>query len=203
MCPTSASVGPSPVPFTRASTEPSASEETSANASPARRKAAAASRSWPEGPGVVNNSLSSPGKGTAQDATCLTARPKTPSGSFSFAMTTTITTDLLTPLGAYLRLREHERASFLLESVEQGRLGRYSFVGAGSRLVYLNEAEALGLPVVGYVGYEHAAKLEPTVPVPSEGPSLPETRFLVADTLVRFDHANGVVDVLYGDGTAL
>jgi len=118
-------------------------------------------------------------------------------------MTTAITTDLLTPLGAYLRLREHERASFLLESVEQGRLGRYSFVGAGSRLVYLNEAEALGLPVVGYVGYEHAAKLEPTVPVPGDGPSLPETRFLVADTLVRFDHAYGVVDVLYGDGAGL
>src|SRR5205807_4101293 len=118
-------------------------------------------------------------------------------------MTTAITTDLLTPLGAYLRLREHERASFLLESVEQGRLGRHSFVGAGSRLVYLNEAEALGLPVVGYVGYEHAAKLEPTVPVPADGPALPESRFLVADTLVRFDHANGVVDVLYGDGAAL
>jgi len=118
-------------------------------------------------------------------------------------MTTAITTDLLTPLGAYFRLREHERASFLLESVEQGRLGRYSFVGAGSRIVYLNEAEAIGLPVVGYVGYEHAARLEPTVPVPADGPSLPETRFLVADTLVRFDHANGVVDVLHGDGTAL
>jgi len=118
-------------------------------------------------------------------------------------MTTAITTDLLTPLGAYLRLRANGRGSFLLESVEQGRLGRHSFVGAGSRLVYLNEAEALGLPVVGYVGYEHAAKLEPTVPVPADGPALPESRFLVADTLVRFDHANGVVDVLYGDGAEL
>jgi anthranilate synthase component 1 len=118
-------------------------------------------------------------------------------------MTTAITTDLLTPLGAYLRLREQARAAFLLESVEQGRLGRFSFVGAGSRLVYLNEAEALGLPVVGYVGYEHAAKIEPTVPVPDAGPGLPETRFLVAETLVRFDHANGVVDVLVGDGSAL
>ncbi len=118
-------------------------------------------------------------------------------------MTTAITTDLLTPLGAYLRLRANGRGSFLLESVEQGRLGHYSFVGAGSRLVYLNEAEALGLPVVGYVGYEHAAKLEPTVPVPADGPALPESRFLVADTLVRFDHANGVVDVMYGDGAEL
>ena len=44
-----------------------------------------------------------------------------------------ITTDLLTPLGAYLRLREGAAASFLLESVERGRLGRHSFVGRGSR----------------------------------------------------------------------
>jgi anthranilate synthase component 1 len=87
--------------------------------------------------------------------------------------------------------------------VEHGRLGRYSFAGSGSRLVYLNEAEALGLPVVGYVGYEYAARLEPTVPVPDAGPSFPQTRFLVADTLVRFDHALGVVDVLYGDADVL
>jgi anthranilate synthase component 1 len=46
-----------------------------------------------------------------------------------------IATDLLTPLGAYLRLRDSAGGSFLLESVERGRLGRYSFVGAGSRLV--------------------------------------------------------------------
>ena len=44
-----------------------------------------------------------------------------------------ISADLITPLGAYLRLRDNE-PSFLLESVEQGRLGRYSFLGAGARL---------------------------------------------------------------------
>jgi anthranilate synthase component 1 len=118
-------------------------------------------------------------------------------------MTHTITADLLTPLGAYLRLREAHRAAFLLESVERGRLGRYSFVGGGDRLVYLNEAEALGLPVVGYVGYDHAARLEPTVPLPADGPELPETRFVVAETLVRFDHVLGIADVLHGDGAAL
>jgi anthranilate synthase component 1 len=116
---------------------------------------------------------------------------------------TTIATDLLTPLAAYLRLRETGRAAFLLESVERGRLGRYSFVGAGSRLCYLNEAEALGVAVVGYVGYDHVAKLEPTVPLPDEGPRLPESRFVVADTLVRFDHALGVAEVLAGDAGAL
>ena len=118
-------------------------------------------------------------------------------------MTAAIATDLLTPLGAYLRLREGARASFLLESVERGRLGRYSFVGSGSRLVYLNEAEAVGLPVVGYVGYDWVAKLEPTVPLPDDGPGLPESRFVVADTLVRFDHVRGIAEVLHGDGDAL
>src|SRR4051812_46553746 len=112
---------------------------------------------------------------------------------------TVISTDLLTPLGAYLRLRQGGSASFLLESVEKGRLGRHSFVGCGSRLVSFDEAEACGQPVVGYLGYEHAAQLEPTVPVPDEGRDLPESRFVVADMLVRFDHALGMAEVLCGD----
>ena len=57
------------------------------------------------------------------------------------SVTAEIATDLLTPLGAYLRLREGARAAFLLESVERGRLGRHSFVGRGSRIVDLAEAE--------------------------------------------------------------
>jgi anthranilate synthase component I len=118
-------------------------------------------------------------------------------------MTTAIATDLITPLGAYLRLREGTRASFLLESVERGRLGRYSFVGSGTRLVYLNEAEAVGLPVVGYVGYDWVAKLEPSVPLPDKGPGLAESRFVVADTLIRFDHVRGIAEVLQGDADAL
>ena len=112
---------------------------------------------------------------------------------------TVISTDLLTPLGAYLRLREGGRASFLLESVERGRLGRHSFVGCGSRLVGFEEAETCGLPVVGYLGYDHAAVLEPTVPLPEAGRDLPESRFVVAETLVRFDHAAGMAEVLAGD----
>jgi anthranilate synthase component 1 len=115
--------------------------------------------------------------------------------------TTIVSTDLLTPLGAYLRLRESGLASFLLESVEHGRLGRHSFVGAGSRLVGLTEAEALGAPVVGYLGYDHAAVLEPTVSLPANGRDLPESRFVVADTLVRFDHGLGMAEVLCGDAT--
>jgi anthranilate/para-aminobenzoate synthase component I len=110
-----------------------------------------------------------------------------------------IPTDLLTPLGAYLRLRAGAPASFLLESVEQGRLGRHSFIGSGSRLVTFEEAESLDEPVVGYLAYDHVAKLEPTVPLPAEGAGLAESRFVVAETLVRFDHGSGTAEVLAGD----
>jgi anthranilate synthase component 1 len=113
--------------------------------------------------------------------------------------TTEIATDLITPLGAYLRLRGSGAASFLLESVERGRLGRYSFVGSGTRVLPFEDVEALDVPVVGYLGYDFVAKLEPTVPLPDVGPGFPESAFVVADTLVRFDHAQGVAEVLTGD----
>jgi anthranilate synthase component 1 len=110
-----------------------------------------------------------------------------------------ISTDLVTPLGAYLRLRREGRAAFLLESVERGRLGRHSLVGCGSHLCYLAEAEACGEPVVGYLAYDYAARLEPTVPLPTDSTGLPESRFLVADVLVRFDHVLGTAEVIRGD----
>ena len=117
--------------------------------------------------------------------------------------TARIPTDLVTPLGAYLRLRRLGTASFLLESVEQGRLGRYSFVGCGSRLVSFDEAERETAPVVGYLGYDHVATLEPTVPIPDERPDLPESRFVVAEVLVRIDHVASVAEVLAGDPVAI
>jgi anthranilate synthase component 1 len=111
--------------------------------------------------------------------------------------------DLLTPLGAYLRLRDGAGGAFLLESVERGRLGRFSFVGAGSRLVSFEEAERLGEPVVGYLGYDAVATFEPTVPLPSEGPEEPASLFIVPDVLLRFDHARGVAELLRGEADAL
>ena len=98
-------------------------------------------------------------------------------------------TDIATesPLEAYLRLRG-DGGSFLLESVEHGRLGRHSFVGRGTRIVSFEEAETCGEPVVGYLAYDHVARLEPTVPLPADGPPFPESRFLVADELIRFEH---------------
>src|SRR5437764_8128446 len=114
-------------------------------------------------------------------------------------MTTTVDTALITPLAAYLDLRTRGRAAFLLESVDQGRLGRYSLVGCGDRLVSFEEAERLGEAVVGYLGYDHIAKLERTVPLPATGPDVPESRFVVADVFLRFDHVTGTADVLVGD----
>src|SRR3954468_21511505 len=110
-----------------------------------------------------------------------------------------IATDLVTPLGAYLRLRREGRAAFLLESVERGRLGRHSLVGCGSHLCYLAEAEACGEPVVGYLAYDYAARLEPTVELPEDSTGLPESRFLVADILIRFDHVQNTAEVIRGD----
>jgi anthranilate synthase component 1 len=118
-------------------------------------------------------------------------------------MTTAVDTDLVTPLGAYLHLRRHARASFLLESVERGRLGRYSLVGCGDRIVSFAEAESVTAPVVGYLGYDHVATLEPTVPLPAAGDGLPESRFVVADVLVRFDHVRGEAEILAGDAAAV
>jgi len=119
------------------------------------------------------------------------------------ASRTEIPTDLLTPLGAYLRLRREAAGAFLLESVERGRLGRFSLVGCGSRLVSFQEAETSGEPAVGFLGYEAAASLEPTVPLPAEGPGLPESCFLVPEVLVRFDHARGAAELLRGDSAVL
>jgi anthranilate synthase component 1 len=113
-------------------------------------------------------------------------------------MTETVDITLITPLAAYLDLRTRGRAAFLLESVDRGRLGRYSLVGCGDRLVSFEEAERAVEPVVGYLAYDHVATLEPTVALPDEGAGLPESRFVVADVLLRFDHLLGVAEVLAG-----
>jgi anthranilate synthase component I len=118
---------------------------------------------------------------------------------FTVNADTLIPADLISPLGAYVRLRESGEAAFLLESVEQGRLGRHSFVGFGTRLASLAQAERAQAPVIGYLGYDHATALEPTVTLPAAGPDLPESLFVVADTLVRFDHGAGLAEVVCGD----
>jgi anthranilate synthase component I len=123
--------------------------------------------------------------------------------NLEIAIAPDIATDLVTPLGAYLRLRGEGRAAFLLESVERGRLGRHSLVGCGTHLCDFAEAEACGDPVVGYLAYDYVARLEPTVPLPEPGTGLAESRFVVADVLIRFDHALGSAEVIRGDPAAV
>src|SRR5439155_15712251 len=97
-----------------------------------------------------------PAPGLDWSATARHRSTETLGGSFfvaSMIVSTVLNTDLLTPLGAYLHLRGEGRASFLLESVEKGRLGRHSLVGCGSRIVTYQEAERANEPVVGYLPY--------------------------------------------------
>lgn len=55
-----------------------------------------------------------------------------------------ITADLLTPVLAYIKLREFSESSFLLESVEGiGRLARYSFIGKNPYQIISNEGNEL------------------------------------------------------------
>ena len=116
---------------------------------------------------------------------------------------TEIATDLLTPLGAYLRLREGARGAFLLESVERGRLGRHSFVGAGSRIVVVRgggDARRAGRRLPRLRRRRDASSRR--CRCRSDGPDAPESRWLVPDVLLRFDHARGVAELLRGETRA-
>ncbi|OGV15902.1 MAG: hypothetical protein A3J84_09805 [Ignavibacteria bacterium RIFOXYA2_FULL_37_17] len=55
-----------------------------------------------------------------------------------------ISADLLTPVAAYLKIREDNSTSFLLESVEGiGRLARYSFIGLNPSEIISNNGNEL------------------------------------------------------------
>ncbi|HYX86939.1 MAG TPA: anthranilate synthase component I family protein [Gaiellales bacterium] len=122
--------------------------------------------------------------------------------------------DLITPVGAYLRLREALGApAFLLESVERGeQVGRYSFLAAGLDAVEtLEQAAAFaasrpgpdrGAPpfaggAVGFLSYDWVAELEPVPLPPANGADagLPVMRFVCAETVVAFDHVRRTVTV--------
>jgi len=125
--------------------------------------------------------------------------------------------DLETPVSAFLKVARPPYA-FLLESVEGGeRLARYSFIGTEPRQVLatgpgtpvgavdpLKRVQAMLEPfrpvhlpdlprftggAVGYLAYEAVRHFEPRVPHPGRDPlRLPEAFFLLADTLLAFDH---------------
>jgi anthranilate synthase component I len=129
--------------------------------------------------------------------------------------------DCETPVSAYLKLRGGG-PSFLLESAEKGRVGRWSFLGFRPRSVirvdagehpdpYSLVAQELaryriapleGLPpftggAVGMFGYDLVRSAEPSVggAKPDEL-RLPEMALMISDVLLAFDHLRHEVTVV-------
>jgi anthranilate synthase component 1 len=126
-----------------------------------------------------------------------------------------------TPVSACLKVKRGDYC-FLLESVEGGgKAARYSFIGtepyrvlstregdkadpleliAGEMSKY-RLAPVSGLPdfgggAVGYLAYETVRRLE-ELPAPESDPlNLPESVFMLADSLLIFDHANKKIKIV-------
>ena len=136
-----------------------------------------------------------------------------------------INADLETPVTAYMKVAKGPY-SFLLESIEGGeRLARYSFIGTEPskvirtgpnqpdgavdplRLVEkeLGKFKAVAVPglprfnggQVGFLAYDAVHYFEPRVPAPASNPlDLPESTFMLADTLLVFDHLRQKIQVV-------
>ncbi|MGA9049289.1 MAG: anthranilate synthase component I [Dehalococcoidia bacterium] len=141
---------------------------------------------------------------------------------------TEVVADLETPVSAFLKV-SRGNYSFLLESVEGGqRMARYSFIGTEPGKVIITgrddkagalqavkeeldkykQAPVFGLPLmsggaVGYLSYETAGRFE-DLPSPQPDPlGLPEAVFMLANTMLIFDHVTHKVIILshaYIDG---
>jgi anthranilate synthase component I len=121
--------------------------------------------------------------------------------------------DCQTPVSAFLKLRDPTTPSFLLESAEQGRVGRYSFIGVRPRKVlrwslgdpgdpYALAAAELGrfrapalpgLPpfsggAVGMFAYDLVRTVEPLGEPNPDPVGLPDLALMLTDAVVVFDH---------------
>jgi anthranilate synthase component 1 len=128
--------------------------------------------------------------------------------------------DCQTPVSAFLKLRE-QGPGFLLESADQGRVGRYSFIGYRPRKVlrwspgdggdpYALAATELGrfrpapladLPpfaggAVGLFAYDLVRTVEPLRDPPPDPLGLPDLALMLTDALVVFDHLKHTITVL-------
>jgi anthranilate synthase component I len=132
--------------------------------------------------------------------------------------------DCQTPVSAFLKLRDADPThphSFLLESADQGRVGRYSFIGFRPRKVlrwslgdegdpYALAAAELGrlrvaplpdLPpfaggAVGLFAYDLVRTVEPLGPPNPDPVGLPDLALMLTDALVAFDHLKHTVTVI-------
>jgi anthranilate synthase component 1 len=128
--------------------------------------------------------------------------------------------DCQTPVSAFLKLRGTGPA-FLLESAEQGRVGRYSFIGvrprrvlrwspgdpgdpyqlAAAELGALRPAPVGGLPpfaggAVGMFAYDLVRTVEPLGPPNPDPLGLPDLALMLTDGLVVFDHLKRTVTLI-------
>ncbi len=132
-----------------------------------------------------------------------------------------VVTDLETPISAFLKI-SRGGYSFLLESVEGGeRMARYSFIGTEPYRVITTGKEGGTDPLrliaeeleryqpvpesnlprfcggaVGYLAYEAVEHFE-ELPSPDGDPlSLPESLFMLVDTILVFDHVTHKIKIV-------
>ena len=131
--------------------------------------------------------------------------------------------DCQTPVSAFLKLRNANptHPAFLLESADQGRVGRYSFIGfrprkvlrwslgdpgdpyalAAAELGRFRAAELPGLPpfaggAVGMFAYDLVRSVEPLGEPNPDPVGLPDLALMFSDALVVFDHLKHTVTVI-------
>ncbi|MBV9606347.1 MAG: anthranilate synthase component I [Solirubrobacterales bacterium] len=132
--------------------------------------------------------------------------------------------DCQTPVSAFLKLRDEDPArppSFLLESADQGRVGRYSFIGirprkvlrwslgdggdpyelASAELKRVRPAPVPDLPpfaggAVGLFAYDLVRTVEPLGPPNPDPIGVPDLALMLTDALVAFDHLKHTVTVI-------
>ena len=120
--------------------------------------------------------------------------------------------DCETPISAFLKLRG-DGPAFLLESAEQGRVGRWSFIGfkprsvlrwslgdpgdpyalAAAEVARHRQAPLPDLPpfsggAVGCFGYDLVRTVEPLGEPNPDPVGLPDLALMLTDVLVAFDH---------------
>jgi anthranilate synthase component 1 len=131
--------------------------------------------------------------------------------------------DCETPVSAFLKLRAlaPSEPAFLLESAEQGHVGRWSFIGFRPRAVlrwslgeqtdpYALAAEFVGrfsqAPIpdappftggaVGFFGYDLVRTVEPLGEPNPDALGLPDMALMLSEVLVTFDHLNHTITIL-------
>ncbi len=128
--------------------------------------------------------------------------------------------DCETPVSAFLKLRE-EGPAFLLESADQGRVGRYSFIGvrprrvlrwslgdpgdpyalAAAELARFSPAPLPELPpfsggAVGAFAYDLVRTVEPLGEPNPDTIGTPDLALMLTDALVVFDHLKHTLTIL-------